>query len=492
MAIFGKHPTDFEAVVTAFNRSQAIAEFDMDGTIITANALFLSTMGYELDEIRGRRHSMFVPPEDRESDNYAAFWDRLKRGEYVAANFKRCGKGGKEVWIQGSYNPILDRQGHPTRVVKIATDITTEKLHQADLAGQIAAINKSQAVISFRLDGTILEANDNFLKVVGYRSDEIRNRHHSMFVDDATRSSDDYRRFWEALNRGEYQSGVFKRFNKNGKEVWIQGSYNPIFDMSGHPFKVVKFATDVTKQIRERERRADVLASIDQVLGQVVNDITGASDRATEATSQTSENVQAVAVGAEHLATSVNEISQQVTQSRTIADQAVEKADHANKVISGLTESAALIGQVVTLINDIASQTNLLALNATIEAARAGEAGKGFAVVANEVKELAGQTARATKEIGIQVSTTQDITNKAVDSIQSIGDVINQMSEISTAISAAVEEQATVTRDVSFNMRTASDSVTNISHAIADIAALKERIDTSLTTVKEATRTLVE
>ena len=239
---------DYSGQIAAIGKSQAVIEFEMDGTIITANDNFLGALGYGLDEVKGRHHSMFVDEAYRHSAEYREFWSRLNRGEYEAAEYKRIGKGGREVWIQASYNPILDINGKPKKVVKFATDVTQQKLVNADFAGQIAAIGKSQAVIEFKMDGTIIDANDNFLKTMGYSLDEVKGRHHSMFVDDAFRQSNEYREFWARLNRGEYQAAEYKRIGKGGREVWIQASYNPILDLNGKPCKVVKYATDRTPE----------------------------------------------------------------------------------------------------------------------------------------------------------------------------------------------------------------------------------------------------
>jgi methyl-accepting chemotaxis protein len=239
---------DYAGQVAAIRKSQAVIEFSMDGTVLDANDNFLKTLGYRLEEIKGQHHSMFVEPAYKQSSEYREFWAALNRGEYQAAEYKRIGKGGKEVWIQASYNPILDPDGKPFKVVKFATDMTEQKLRNADYMGQIAAISKSQAVIEFKMDGTVLSANDNFLKALGYTLDEIKGRHHSMFVDEAFRQSYEYKEFWAALNRGEYQAAEYKRIGKGGKEVWIQASYNPIMDLNGKPFKVVKYATDITPQ----------------------------------------------------------------------------------------------------------------------------------------------------------------------------------------------------------------------------------------------------
>ncbi len=237
---------DALAQAAAISRSQAVIEFKMDGTIVTANQNFLDAMGYRLDEIKGQHHQMFAPPELRGTQAYKSFWASLNRGEFQAGEYKRVGKGGREVWIQASYNPIMDNSGKPVKVIKFATDITANKIRNMEDAGKISAIGRAQAVIEFNLDGTILTANENFLATLGYRLEEIQGKHHRMFVAPAERDSAAYKEFWAKLGRGELQSGEYKRFGKGGKEVWILASYNPILDDTGKPFKVVKFASDIT------------------------------------------------------------------------------------------------------------------------------------------------------------------------------------------------------------------------------------------------------
>ncbi len=231
---------DYAGQIDAINRSQSVIEFETDGTIITANANFLAMMGYELDEIVGKQHSIFAEPGFAASAEYKEFWNALGRGEYQAAEFKRLGKDGREVWIQASYNPIFDTAGKPYKVVKFATDVTERKMTEAMIA--------SQAVVEFGVDGTILSANDKFLSMMGYGLDEIAGKHHSIFVESDFASSHEYEAFWESLRRGESQTAEFKRLGKNGKEVWLQASYTPFLDRAGKPYKVVKFATDVTER----------------------------------------------------------------------------------------------------------------------------------------------------------------------------------------------------------------------------------------------------
>ncbi|RZF80903.1 methyl-accepting chemotaxis protein [Pseudoalteromonas sp. CO325X] len=242
-------------LLKALNRSQAVIEFTPSGNILTANDNFLRVMGYNLEEIQGQHHRLFVDAKEASSPEYKRFWQRLSAGEYIANEFRRVGKSGEDVWIQASYNPVMNQQGEVVKVVKFATDITEIKLKRAELEGRAKAISRVQAVIEFELDGTIITANDNFLSTLGYRLEEIKGQHHRMFVPPEEAASPEYTVFWQRLSQGEYNSGQYKRIGKNGAEIWIQASYNPIFDMNGDPVKVVKYATDITEQ-RQQERQA--------------------------------------------------------------------------------------------------------------------------------------------------------------------------------------------------------------------------------------------
>lgn len=245
---------EYQGQIDAIGKSQAVIHFNMDGTIISANKNFLDTMGYTLEEVQGKHHRMFAEPHYAESSEYKEFWEKLGHGEFDVGQYKRLGKGGKEIWIEASYNPIFDSSGKPFKVVKYATDITREKLETADLTGQIDAIKKSQAVIHFDMEGHVLYANENFLAAMGYSFDEIKGQHHSIFVEPGFDKSREYLEFWKSLGRGEFQSAEFRRVSKDGRSVWIQASYNPILDMNGRPFKVVKYATDVTEQVEQRQK----------------------------------------------------------------------------------------------------------------------------------------------------------------------------------------------------------------------------------------------
>jgi methyl-accepting chemotaxis protein len=413
--------------IAAIDRAQAVIEFNMDGTIITANDNFLTTVGYALSEIQGKHHRMFLPAAEVISIEYRAFWESLNLGNYHAAEYKRIGKGGREIWILATYNPILDDRGKPFKVVKFATDVTNQKLASADNSGQIEAIAKSQAVIEFRMDGTIIKANQNFLDAVGYSSSEIVGRHHSIFVDPAERASAAYSDFWVRLNQGQYQAAEYRRIAKGGREISIQASYNPILDLNGKPFKVVKYATDTTALATGRMKATRARALIDSV-----------------------------AAGSEEMSASIREISETMVKSRFTARGAAERVEVADAQAQRLNAAAQAMGGIVDLIGNITSQINLLALNATIESARAGEAGRGFAVVASEVKNLATQAKQATDKITSEIDGLHGVSGDVINALSAIKTAIEEVNEYVNSTAAAVEEQSTVTADMSVNMQRAA------------------------------------
>jgi len=522
----------------ALNKTFATIEFDPQGNVITANRNFMDCMGYELQEIQGRHHRMFCEQNYAQSREYAQFWDDLRNGVTFSKDFVRVTKSGDPVWLQASYIPMQNSSGNVYKVVKIARDATQEKLRNLDFEGQLSAIGKSQAVIEFNMDGTIVTANDNFLNTLGYTLDEIKGQHHRIFCEAEYANSPEYQTFWKRLNDGQFDTGEYKRIGKNGKEVWIQASYNPILDLNGRPVKVVKYATDITEQ---RTKVIKILGGVDAVVnGDLTHDIdvsgsddmgkigsgltqlvetlrdnfrnigntvsslksssglmtdtsqqmasnaeetSAQADSVSAATEQITSNIQSVATGSEELESSIKEIAQNANEAARVTSEAVSMADSTNKTVSDLGVSSAEIGDVIKVITSIAEQTNLLALNATIEAARAGEAGKGFAVVANEVKELANQTAQATDDISKKIQDIQGKASSSAEAISQITAVINQINDISNSIASSVEEQTATTAEMARNVGEASRGTENISKNISGVA------DATRSTAEGATET---
>ena len=471
---------DRERRLEAFARSRANIEYTADGSIVCANELFLKLTGYSFEEIKGRNHDMFVEAAERESRKYKEFWASMVGGEAKTGEYKRIGKDGKEIWVSGTYYPILDLHGKVYRLHQFLNDVTESKLRAADFASQVAAVRKSQVVIEYAMDGTILDANENFERLFGYTREELLGKNASLFVDEATRQSAAFKEVWARLNRGEYYSAEAKRVGKGGKELWIEASYNPILDLNGKPYKVVNYFIDMTDKVKTAHDVAQIsegLASASEELTATSQQMSAnAEETSTQAnvvsagTEQVNKNLQTVATGTEEMSASIKEIAKNAHESAKVATGAVKVAEETNQVVNKLGTSSTEIGQVIKVITSIAQQTNLLALNATIEAARAGEAGKGFAVVANEVKELAKQTAKATEDISRKIEAIQVDTKGAVSAIGQITEVIRQVNDISNTIATAVEEQNATTNEMSRNVSEAARGSAEITKNISGVA----------------------
>jgi methyl-accepting chemotaxis protein len=425
-----KRNAEFEGKMKSVDRAQAVIEFDMRGRILYANDNFLSSFGYKAEEVVGEHHRLFCKPNYARSAEYVAFWDRLGRGEFEAGEFCRLDKNGKEVWIQASYNPIMDDEGRPYKVVKFATDITETKQRNSVFEGTTEAISRSQAVIEFDLQGNVLQANNNFLRTLGYTSAEIQGKHHKMFCHEALVKSTEYRNFWADLAEGQYKTGRFQRIGKHDVDVWIQATYNPILDLNGKPFKVVKFAVDVTEQVNRERLIQDKVAAITEVLDEMtqsISSISGSVDRSEQVAKQTQQQ-----------AVKGNEILGKL-----------------NIAIGEIQEVAKAVKDTVDTISDIASQTNLLAFNAAIEAARAGEHGLGFSVVADEVRKLAEKSTLSAHQIDKMIQQTAlkvvegaRLSDSAGTAFGEILQSISSTSESIAVITDATKEQVTATRDV--------------------------------------------
>ncbi|MDV9042431.1 methyl-accepting chemotaxis protein [Stenotrophomonas sp. RAC2] len=539
---------ELEAQITALHRVQAVIEFALDGTILQANDNFLQAMGYRLEEIQGKHHSLFVDAEQARSAEYRDFWARLGRGEYDAGQYRRFGKGQREIWIQASYNPVLDRQGRPYKVVKFATDITAQKLQAADSAGQLAAIGKSQAVIEFSMDGRILSANENFLAVTGYSLDEVRGQHHSLFVEPGHRSSDEYRRFWEKLGRGEYDAGQYRRLGKGGREVWIQASYNPILDLNGKPFKVVKYATDITAQVHENQamQRAvaqtrEVVAAAKQgdltrrvamtdkqgsiaelcegvnalveamaaIIGQIkfaadtiavgATEIAQGNSDLSQRTEQQAASLEETAVSMKGLAETVQRTATNARQASQLAGGAADVAARGGSVVHEVVETMAVINassrrivDIIGVIDGIAFQTNILALNAAVEAARAGEHGRGFAVVATEIRELSQRSASAAKEIKHLIDESVANVGAGTAQVESAGRTMDEIVTNVRRVSDLMTEISTASQQQSDDIQQMNHAVDLIDQGTQQNAALVEEASAAARSMEEQSAQLLQ
>ena len=538
---------DLQAINTALNRVQAVIEFELDGTILHANENFLRVVGYSLAEVQGKHHAIFCDPEYVKTDEYSNFWSKLGRGEFDQGEYKRRARDGREVWINASYNPILDADGKPYKVIKFATDITALKKRNVEYEGKVSAIGKAQAVIEFDMQGNVLEANDNFLAVMDYDLSDIQGEHHRMFCEPEYASSTEYKKFWQKLNRGEFDAGRYKRLGNHGKVVWIQATYNPILDLNGKPYKVVKFAIDITDQVNlensiqakaandsrkvnalldsvARAAQGDLTCNIvpegsepiDLLAGGiskmivdlrgVIGNVVSAANGFADASNAIAERATGVAVGTQALGAtveemnasidgltfSINSIAENTSNADSLAKATQQEAESGARAVAKSIEAMDLInrssediGEIVKVISEIANQTNMLAFNAAIEAARAGEHGLGFSVVADEVRKLAERSSQATKEIS-------KLINESVKRVSTGSEISRQASDAFDKIVSGVAKTTLAISDISKAANEQLLTAREVSTAIQYIAEETEKSAANCDSIARSTDGLNE
>ncbi|MBW3500121.1 PAS domain-containing methyl-accepting chemotaxis protein [Janthinobacterium sp. NKUCC08_JDC] len=538
---------DLQAINTALNRVQAVIEFELDGTILHANDNFLRVVGYTLAEVQGKHHAIFCDPEYVKTDEYSNFWAKLGRGEFDQGEYKRRARDGREVWINASYNPILDADGKPYKVIKFATDITALKKRNVEYEGKVSAISKAQAVIEFDMQGNVLDANDNFLAVMDYDLSDIQGEHHRMFCEPEYASSTEYKKFWQKLNRGEFDAGRYKRLGNHGKVVWIQATYNPILDLNGKPYKVVKFAIDITDQVNlensiqakaandsrkvnalldsvARAAQGDLTCNIvpegsepiDLLAGGiskmivdlrgVIGNVVSAANGFADASNAIAERATGVAVGTQALGAtveemnasidgltfSINSIAENTSNADSLAKATQQEAEAGARAVAKSIEAMDLInrssediGEIVKVISEIANQTNMLAFNAAIEAARAGEHGLGFSVVADEVRKLAERSSQATKEIS-------KLINESVKRVSTGSEISRQASDAFDKIVSGVAKTTLAISDISKAANEQLLTAREVSTAIQYIAEETEKSAANCDSIARSTDGLNE